>query len=94
MMLAGLWDIWQGEDGARLRSFTIITTGANETARPIHDRMPVIVEAGDWPLWLGDDEGDARELLRPAGDEILRAWPVSRRVNSPANNDAHLLDER
>lgn len=94
MMLAGLWDIWLGVDGAKLRSFTIITTGANDIARPIYGRMPVIVEAGDWPLWLGDDEGDAGELLRPAGDEILRAWPVSRRVNSPANNDAHLLDER
>ncbi|HQT74958.1 MAG TPA: SOS response-associated peptidase [Acidiphilium sp.] len=94
MMLAGLWDVWQGAAGARLRSFTLITTSANEIARPIHDRMPVIVEAGDWPLWLGDDEGDPGALLRPAGDEILKAWPVSRRVNSPANNDAPLMDER
>ena len=94
MMLAGLWDIWLGADRSKLRSFTIITTGANDIARPIHGRMPGIVEAGDWPLWLGDDEGDAGSLLRPAGDEILRAWPVSRRVNSPVNNDAHLLDER
>ena len=55
--------------------------------------MPVIVEAGDWPLWLGDDEGNAGELLRPAGDEVLKAWPVSRRVNSPAANDAQLVEE-
>ena len=93
MMLAGLWDVWQRAAGARLRSFTLITTSANDTARPIHDRMPVIVEAGDWPLWLGDDEGNAGELLRPAGDEILKAWPVSRRVNSPAANDAQLVEE-
>ena len=92
MMLAGLWDVWQGEGGARLRSFTLITTNANETARPIHDRMPVIVEAGDWSLWLGDAEGNAGALLRPASDEILKVWSVSRRVNSPANNDARLLD--
>ena len=82
----------RGEGGVRLRSFTLITTSANDTARPIHDRMPVIVEAGDWPLWLGDDEGNAGELLRPAGDEVLKAWPVSRRVNSPANNDALLVE--
>lgn len=94
MMLAGLCDVWQGADKARLRSFTLITTSANEIARPIHDRMPVIVEAGNWPLWLGDEEGDAGELLRPAGDEVLKAWSVSRRVNSPANNDAQLVDER
>ena len=94
MMLAGLWDVWQGAAGASLRSFTLITTSANDTARPIHDRMPVILEAGDWPLWLGDDEGEPGALLRPAGDEILKARPVSRRVNSPANNDAQLMEER
>ena len=92
MMLAGLWDIWQGADGARLRSCTLITTGANEVARPVHDRMPVIVAAEGWPLWLGEEDGDGRMLLRPAGDTILRAWPISWRVNSPANNDAQLLE--
>jgi len=92
MLLAGLWDVWQGENGTRMRSFTLITTTANATARPIHDRMPAIVEAGDWPLWLGDVEGDAKTLLRPAGD-VLHCWPVSRRVNSPANNDADLLSK-
>jgi putative SOS response-associated peptidase YedK len=55
--------------------------------------MPVIIEAGGWPLWLGDAEGDAGELLRPAGDETLKVWPVSRRVNSPANDDAQLMEE-
>lgn len=90
MMFAGIWDIWQGEDGTRLRSFAILTTNANNTARPIHDRMPVIIEPEDWPLWLDDVKGDAKGLLHPAGD-VLRCWPVSRRVNSLANNDAGLL---
>lgn len=93
MMLAGLWDVWQGTDGVKLRSFTLITTDANDVAQPVHDRMPVIVEAESWPLWLGEEDGNARVLLRPAGDAILKTWPVSRRVNSPANNDAQLLDE-
>jgi putative SOS response-associated peptidase YedK len=56
--------------------------------------MPVIIKAGDWPLWLGDAEGDPGELLRPTGDEVLKTWPVSRRVNSPASNDARLLDRK
>ena len=92
MMLAGIWDIWQGEAPPRLRTFAILTTSANATARPIHDRMPVIVEPDGWPLWLGEVEGDATTLLHPAGD-VLRCWPVSRRVNSPANNNADLLNE-
>ena len=50
----------------------------------LHDRMPlvlVLVET-DWRLWLGEETGDAAELLRPAPDGTLRAWPVSPRVNS------------
>lgn len=93
MMLAGVWDILQDEGRAAIRSFALLTTAANDTARPIHDRMPVIVESGDWPVWLGDEEGDASVLLHPAGDDVIRTWPVSRRVNSPANNDADLLEE-
>lgn len=53
--------------------------------------MPVIVEPPDWPLWLGEIEGDAGSLLHPAAKDTLRVWPVSTRVNGPANNDADLL---
>ncbi len=75
MMLAGLWDVWQGDGDARLRSFTLITTSANEIARPIHDRMPVIVEAGDWPLWLGDDEGDQGSCCGPQAMKVSKLGP-------------------
>ena len=40
---AGLWDRWRNPEGAELRTFTIITTAANELMRPVHDRMPVIL---------------------------------------------------
>ncbi|MHB1872945.1 MAG: SOS response-associated peptidase family protein [Steroidobacteraceae bacterium] len=54
-------------------------------------RVPVIVEPPDWPLWLGETEGDAASLLHPAAEDTLLVWPVSTRVNRPANNDADLL---
>ena len=38
--LAGLWEHWEGEDGKVIESCTIIVTDANNTLRPIHDRMP------------------------------------------------------
>lgn len=69
MMSAGLWDIWKGADGEKLRSFTLITTESNVIPRPIHDHMPVIVESEKWPLWLGEAKGDARALLPPAGEQ-------------------------
>ena len=51
--------------------------------------MPVILEAEDWPLWLGEHDGDA--LLRLAGDDVLRLWPISTAVNVVRNNGAELL---
>ena len=54
--------------------------------------MPVVLEEGDWPLWLGEVDGDAAGLLRPAADGVLRLWPVSRAVNNVRNNGAELLD--
>jgi putative SOS response-associated peptidase YedK len=91
MALAGLWEGWRGPDGTVLRSFAIVTTDANEALRPLHARMAVIVEPADWPLWLGEADGDPGTLLRPS-DAALRIWPVSTRVNSVRNNDAALLD--
>ena len=75
-----------------VRTFAIVTTNANETMRAVHDRMPVVLAPGDWAAWLEDD--DPARLLRPAPDELLRLWPVSRAVNSPRNNGPELLDER
>jgi hypothetical protein len=57
----------------------------------LHDRMPVILEPGDWPAWLGETEGDPASLLHPAPDGTLRTWPVDRRVGSPRNNGAELI---
>ena len=54
--------------------------------------MPVILAPGDWAEWLESD--DPAPMLRPAPDDLLRFWPVSRAVNSPRNNGPELLDER
>lgn len=40
----------------------------------IHARMPAILEQADWPVWLGEAEGDPVALLRaPAADDVLKA---------------------
>ncbi len=91
MALAGLWEWFRWPDGTVTRTFTIITTNANATMAELHDRMPVIIEEKDWPIWLGEVEGDPAALLRPA-DDVLKVWPISRAVNSPRNNGAELLE--
>jgi len=57
----------------------------------IHNRMPVIDERADWPVWLGDTEDDPAALLRPAGEDVLRLWTVSRAVNNARNDGPELL---
>jgi putative SOS response-associated peptidase YedK len=52
-----------------------------------------VLEPADWPVWLGEADGDPAALLRPAGEGVLRAWPISTRVNAPRDNRPDLLDE-
>lgn len=91
MMLAGVWDRWRSPEGENTRSYAIITCPANAMMAPIHVRMPVILEASDWPLWLGEAEGEALTVMRPAATDLLRAWPVSAAVNSVKNNGEKLI---
>jgi len=91
MAFAGLWEGWRSPEGEVLRSFTIVTTAANATLRPLLERMPVVLEAADWPAWLGEQPADPAALLRPAAEDVLHTWPVDRRVGNVRNNDAGLL---
>jgi putative SOS response-associated peptidase YedK len=91
---AGLWEHWNRGDSP-IDSCTILTTDANELVGSIHDRMPVIVKPEDYDLWLDPDAQDAKRLeplLVPYTSEAMGAWPVSTRVNSPANNDARCVE--
>ncbi len=54
--------------------------------------MPVILEEPSWAVWLGETNGDPAALLRPAPEGTLRLGPVSRKINTPRNNSANLLD--
>ncbi len=94
---AGLWEAWLGPDGSELETATIVTTEANETLRPFHHRMPVILEPDGFDAWLGsgaDDRFDreaAGELLRPAPEGAVRGISVGRAVNDIRNDGPELL---
>lgn len=90
LAVGGVWEGWRDPEGDIVRTFAILTTDANAIMRPIHDRMPLIVEPDDWPVWLGETDGDWRAIMRPSRAP-LRVWPVSTRVNSPANDGPDLL---
>jgi putative SOS response-associated peptidase YedK len=90
---AGLWETWK--DDEEIRSCTIITTGANDLMEEIHHRMPVILHPEDSALWL-DPDFDEKEplttLLKPYPADAMEAYPVSRRVNKPSNNEPSVLE--
>jgi putative SOS response-associated peptidase YedK len=88
--LGGMWEAWRS-DGETLRTFATLTTEANPALALIQDRMPVIIERADWPLWLGETDGDVAALLRPLPADRLRIWPVERTVNNVRNDGPELL---
>jgi putative SOS response-associated peptidase YedK len=88
--LGGMWEAWRS-DGETLRTFATLTTEANPTLALIQGRMPAIIERADWPLWLGEADGDAAALLRPLPASRLRIWPVGRTVNNVRNDGPDLL---
>jgi hypothetical protein len=69
------------------------TTEANRRLSPIQPRMPVIIEKADWPVWLGEVEGDVAALLRPAPASVLRLWLADKRVGNEKNNGPELLEQ-
>jgi putative SOS response-associated peptidase YedK len=97
MFLAGVYDTWlDPEHGhSEVDSFSLITTHANEFIADKHHRMPIVLEPESIALWF-DRAAEPRELeslLIPANEGILSAHRVSKRVNSPTNNDADLINE-
>ena len=89
---AGIWDSWLAPSGEKILSCCIITTGAGEAVRPIHERMPVILEGEeDYHNWLCSDREDVlQNLLRPYPGE-MEIYPVSQLVNSPTLDNPGLI---
>jgi len=98
-LFAGLYESWLDPQTTEWqRTFTILTTEANELVAPVHDRMPVILSpdrVDDW-LFVPSDGREAyaeslTSLLVPAAPETLVATEVSKRANSVANDDPACL---
>ncbi len=96
LALAGLWaSRREPTDGSVRRTFTIVTTRANELIAPLHDRMPVILPAGSWDAWLAPiakEPGELLAMLGPAPPDELELFAVNRFVNDVRNDGPELLE--
>lgn len=90
--IAAIWEKRRNpETGEAWKTFAVITCEANALVGEIHDRMPVIIAPDDRDRWLSE-ESDPHDLLKPFPSELMTIWPISWRVNSPANDDPSILD--
>lgn len=92
--LAGIWDAWiQKETGEEIRSFSIITTVANQLIQKIgHHRSPVILSEEDEQKWLSDIPlNEVTDLLHPFPPDEMNAYPISPGIKNPRNKDINLL---
>jgi putative SOS response-associated peptidase YedK len=88
---AGIWERWDDkEKGEKLETTAIITTAANEFMSQLHDRMPVVLEAGRTDAWLAGEEGALADAI--AKLPRFRAWPVDRKVNNARNEGSELIE--
>ncbi|MEP7216456.1 MAG: SOS response-associated peptidase [Anaerolineaceae bacterium] len=93
---AALYESWQPHPGEWQRTFTIVTTGANDLLARYHDRMPVILPPDAAYEWMDPKNTDTvrlQHLLVPAAESVLVARPVSRKVNNVRYNEPDAIEE-
>jgi putative SOS response-associated peptidase YedK len=95
---AGLWEVWRARDEpetAPHRSCTILTAEAADSIKAVHHRMPVVLKPEAYRQWLDASVTGPEVLRRLLRDHCHRDFeyrPVSRKVNSPANNEPDLIE--
>lgn len=104
LAVAGLWAAWrdpsapldpESGEAVWLHTCTVITTAANDTMRPVHDRMPVLLRRSTWSEWLDPTNQDVvglQRLLVPAPKDLLTMHEVSTAVNNVRNKGAELAE--
>lgn len=94
IMFAGIWDHWKNPEGAVIESFSILTTSSNELIKPLHDRMPVILDPQYKDIWLDSELADPEQLkplFKPYPSGQMEMYPVSDLVNSPKNDNPECI---
>lgn len=92
---AGLMETWASADGSEVDTACILTTPANPSFSPIHDRMPVVIPPEEFARWLDCKTQEPREiadLMVSPPEDLFEAIPVSDRVNKVANTGPEIQD--
>ena len=88
---AGIYDVWKGEGKPTITSFSIVTTAAAPSTAPYHDRMPLVLDEGQFEDWMRGPPDKASIMMKPYAGKI-EAWPVPAAVGNVRNNSPDLME--
>jgi len=94
---AGIWaELERRGSDEVLHSCALITCAPNQLMRPVHDRMPVVLEPGAEAAWLDPDRKpeELLELLVPASEDALTYREVGDLVNDVREDGPELIEPR
>ena len=88
LMVAALWDVWDG-DGSGLLSCTLVTTAAAPQFEPWHKRMPVVLDGDEAERWLDNSQTIAANdvLFRSELKSNWQLQPLPRTISNARNKN-------
>ena len=92
LAFAALWQDWTDQAKDVTRTCAVVTTAATGAMTALHHRVPVVLAAEDWPLWLGERGKGAAPLMQAAVDDVLTWHRVDRAVNSNRASGPQLIE--
>ena len=90
---AGLWAIWNEQEGSQVLSCALLSKAASPGIVHIHDRMPVVLKPKHFNAWVGPQtQGQAvKEIITDSHIDFI-SYPVNTKVNNARNDFADLLE--
>jgi putative SOS response-associated peptidase YedK len=88
---AGVYDVWNADGKQAITSFSIVTTQAAPGTAKYHDRMPLVLEEGQFEDWMRGPPELAAAMMKPYGGAI-EAWQVGAEVGNVRNNRPELME--
>ncbi len=95
-VFAGIYESWYDNTlNKSILTCALLTTEPNEKIKSLHNRMPVILEADQWELWLNDRSSysELNRLFVPIASDKIKYFPVSDLVNSVKNDSIECIAE-
>jgi len=87
----GVYDVWKGDGGKPVTSFAIVTTEAAPSTKGYHDRMPLVLEEGQFDDWMRGPSQLAAAMMMPYRGAI-DVWEVSTNVGNVKNKGPELME--